>query len=144
MLGLPNLSLLLVMACFWLVFVLVNSQLVKPLGALLDERAKRLREGKDEFAAAQQSLAETLSRCERELAVASSEAQRERAAARAAGEAARRTKLDAARQQGQARLNRLKLDLERAADHAREDLQARSRELAAVLAERLAGRKLTR
>lgn len=144
MLGLPNLSLLLVMACFWLVFLLVNSQFVKPLGALLDERAKRLREGKDQFAVAQQSLSETLSRCERELAVASSEAQRERAAARAAGESARRARLDAARQEGQERLSRLKLDLDQAAKQAREELRSRSRELAAALAERLAGRRLAR
>ena len=41
----PNYSLFLVMACFWLVYLLVSTQLVKPLGRVLDEREARIRAG---------------------------------------------------------------------------------------------------
>ena len=34
----PNLSLLFIMLCFWAVFFVVSSQIVKPLGRVLDER----------------------------------------------------------------------------------------------------------
>ena len=38
----PNLSLLLIMACFWMVFFLVWRLLVKPLGVVIDERDTRI------------------------------------------------------------------------------------------------------
>ncbi|MFZ5788793.1 MAG: hypothetical protein ACOY3Y_20330, partial [Acidobacteriota bacterium] len=63
----PNLSLLLIMACFWLVFFLVRSQLVKPLGAVLDEREKRVREAASALTQAQERAGEAMDRCEREV-----------------------------------------------------------------------------
>jgi F-type H+-transporting ATPase subunit b len=136
----PNLSLLLIMVCFWAVFALVATQLVRPLGALLEERHRRVREGADRLAAAQRESQEALQRCERALVAASSQAQQERASVRAAGEAARRAKLEAARAAGQQRLAQLSAELEQATLQARTELRARSRELAAQLAERLLGR----
>ncbi len=136
----PNLSLLLIMVCFWAVFALVATQLVRPLGALLEERQRRVREGADRLALAQTESQEALQRCERALVSASSQAQQERASVRAAGEAARRAKLEAARAVGQERLAQLSAELEQATRQARSELGVRSRELAAQLAEQLLGR----
>lgn len=136
----PNLSLLLIMVCFWAVFALVTTQLVRPLGALLEQRQKRIREGADLLSVAQMQSQEALQRCERALVSASLQGQQERASVRAAAEAARREKLEAARAAGQERLAKLSAELEQASQQARSELGVRSRELAARLAEQLLGR----
>jgi len=138
----PNLSLLLIMACFWMVFFLVATQLVKPLGAVLDERARRLEESKETLFGTQERFSAAVARCERELAAAASEAARERATQRAAGESARRAALDAARVQAQARLTELSGELEAASAAARAQLRTSSQALARELADRLVGRRL--
>jgi F-type H+-transporting ATPase subunit b len=141
-LGTPNLSLLLIMACFWAVFVLVSTQLVRPLGALLDERERRVREARAEHETARQAVADAVARCGRELVAGSAEAGKERTALRGQGEAARRAALDAARTQAQQRLALLEGELERAAQEARSQLRERSTELARALASRLLGRRV--
>jgi len=138
----PNFSLLLVMACFWLVFLLVATQLVGPLGRLLDERARRDREAKDALESARAALTQAVERCERDLAAAASEAQRERAALRGEGETARRARIEQARTQAQDRLARLDAELHEAAAQGREALRARTSELARRLASHLVGRSL--
>ena len=142
MLGTPNLSLLLIMACFWAVFLLVTTQLVRPLGALLDERERRVREAREQHETARQTVADAIARCERELAAGSAEAGKQRAALRAQGEAARRAALEAARAQAQERLALFGNELEQAARDARASLRERSAELARALASRLLGRKV--
>ncbi len=142
MLGTPNLSLLLIMACFWAVFLLVTTQLVRPLGALLDERERRVREAREQHETARQAVADAIARCERELVTGSAEAGKQRAALRAQGEAARRAALEAARAQAQERLALFGNELEQAARDARASLRERSAELARALASRLLGRKV--
>ncbi len=67
MLALPNYSLLLVMACFWLVFLLVSTQLVRPLGRLLDEREGRIEGGaRGVRARPDRRSTEAVARCDRE------------------------------------------------------------------------------
>lgn len=138
----PNLSLLLIMACFWAVFFLVSSQLVKPLGALLEERKRIVREGAELLGAAQNEARQALARCEQQLTEAAVEGQRERLAQRQQGEAARRARLDAAREEGHQRLAQLAAELDQVSREARSHLRDRSRELALDLASRLLGRRL--
>lgn len=138
----PNLSLLLIMACFWMVFLLVSTQLVKPLGSLLEERQRIVREGADRLGAAHADTRELMAQCERQLVEASAEGQKERAALRSEGEGARRARFEEARASGHERLSRLAADLERAGQDAREQLRLRSRELAVDLATKLLGRKV--
>jgi len=138
----PNFSLLLVMACFWLVFLLVSTQFVRPLGALLDQRERRDREAREGFEAAQHAFDEALARCQRELAQAAAEAQKERAGLRAAGEAARRARLEAARSKAQERLAMLDEELRGTVARARVGLRDHTAELASDLASRLVGRTL--
>ncbi len=138
----PNYSLILIMACFWVVFFLVRRLLVEPVGALLDERTRRTQAAAKEFDGARAALSEALNRCERELAQAAAEGQRERAALRAEGENERRRRLEQAREAGQARLHAFTQELEQAASEAREELRRSTRALATDLAQRLLGRRL--
>lgn len=138
----PNLSLLLIMACFWAVFFLVSTQVVKPLGALLEERRHIVQNGAAALGTAQNQTREALAQCELQLTEAAAAAQRERAALRAAGEAERRARLEAARAEGHERLARLARELEEAGLQARAELRERSRQLAIELAGRLLGRRL--
>ena len=138
----PNLSLLLIMACFWLVYLLVSTQFVKPLGAIMDRREAEARTARDAAASARERLDEAVARCERELAQAAGEGQRARAALRADGEAARRARLDAARRQGQERLAALGGELAQVSEASRAALRAQSAGLARTLAERLLGRRI--
>jgi len=134
-LALPNLSLLLVMACFWLVYLVVSTQLVGPLGRLLAERERRVREARDGHERARAALADAVARCERDLASAAAEGQKARAALRAAGETARRAQL-------QQRLARLDAELADVARVARAALRERASGLARDLASRLIGRSV--
>jgi F-type H+-transporting ATPase subunit b len=138
----PNFSLFLIMACFWLVYLLVYTQLVKPLGRVLDEREARVKTAREGFEQARQALTEAVARCEREVAEAASEGQRERASLRASGEAIRREKLEAARGEVQQHLARLSGELDEASRAARAVLRDRSGQLARELASRLMGRSV--
>jgi F-type H+-transporting ATPase subunit b len=138
----PNQSLLLIMACFWLVYLLVRTQFVMPLGTVLDERERRIKDAHDTLASAQEKASAAMTSCERELAAAAAEASKLRAAARAEGEATRRARLEQARAQAAERLMVLANDLENAAREARNELRPRTEALARDLAERLMGRRL--
>ena len=138
----PNYSLFLIMACFWLVYLVVYTQLVKPLGWVLDEREARVKTAREGHEQARQALAAAIAHCEREVAVAVSEGQRERAALRASGEAIRRDKLEAARAEVQQHLAQLSGELDEASRAARAALRDRSGQLARELASRLLGRSV--
>jgi len=140
--GLPNYSLVLIMACFWLVYLLVSTQLVKPLGRVLDEREATVRAAREAYDRARGSLEASVARCERELSAAASEGQRERASLRASGDAERRRRIDAARGEVQQRLAHLSGELDEASRAARAALRERSSELARELASRLLGRSV--
>jgi F-type H+-transporting ATPase subunit b len=142
MLAPPNFSLLLVMACFWLVFLLVWTLLVKPLGTLMDERAHRIDDAQSRFEAAQAGLRDALVRCERELSDAGVEAQRKRQDERRTGETTRRATMDAARGRASDRLTQLDLEIAQATDEARGSLRMRVSELARKLASQLIGREV--
>jgi F0F1-type ATP synthase membrane subunit b/b' len=141
-LTLPNYSVFVIIACFWLVYLLVRTQIVKPLGAVLDERARIAAQAQESHETAKKSLDEELFRCERELATAAAEAARDRAAERAAGEATRRAKLDAARAQAQERMAQLTREIELAGAQARSVLRVRTAEIGHELASQLAGRRI--
>ena len=138
----PNLSLIFIMACFWLVYLLVTTQFLKPVGAVLDQRDSQIRTARETSAQAKEQLGEAIGRCERELAQAAGEGQKVRATLRAEGETARRAQLEAARSQGQERLAALTGEMAKVTDEARAVLRAKSAELARSLAERLLERRI--
>jgi F0F1-type ATP synthase membrane subunit b/b' len=138
----PDLSLIFIMLCFWAVFFVVSSQIVKPLGRVLDEREALSRGARQRLEEARSALQAAMARTENELAAASVEATRERASMRAEGEATRRARLDAARERSQQTLARLGQDLDQASAEARAGLRASTEHLARELASRLLGRGL--
>jgi F-type H+-transporting ATPase subunit b len=140
--GLPNSSLFLIMACFWLVYLVVSTLLVKPLGRVLDEREGRAKAAREAYDRARGTLEEVVARCERELSAAASEGQRERASLRASGDAERRRRIEAARGEVQQQLARLAGELDEASRAARAALRERSSELARELASRVLGRRV--
>jgi len=130
------------MACFWLVYLVVSTQMVGPLGRLLYERAQRIHEAHEAYERSRAALADAVARCERELAGAASEGQKARATLRAAGEASRRARLEQARDQVQQRLAKLDRELDDAARAARATLREKAVTLARELASRLIGRSV--
>jgi F0F1-type ATP synthase membrane subunit b/b' len=138
----PNFSLLLIMACFWVIYFIVKGQLITPLGKILDEREHRRRGAQEDIDATRAAFEAAVSRCEKELADAASAAQKRRAEQRSAGEATRRARLEAARTEGHSRLAALVAEIDRAAEAARQELRARASELSRALVARLLGRRL--
>ncbi len=139
----PNLSVLFIIACFWLVYLVVSRLLVKPLGAMLDERSRTSKAAQEGLGAAQETLKGALARCERDLATAGLEAGKQRQSLRAEGEAARAARLAGAREQTQATLAALATELDAATAAARATIRSQAPALARELAGRLVGRGMS-
>lgn len=138
----PNFSLLFIIACFWLVYLVVSRWLVKPLGGMLDERRRSAVQASEGLGAAQDRLKQSLARCERELATAGAEASKQRQALRTEGESLRAARVGAARQQSQDTLAALGSELDAAVATARAGIRSQAAVLARELASRLAGREV--
>lgn len=138
--NLPNYSFLLVVACFWLAYWLVNRQLVRPVLRILEEREKRHASGLQVFEEAKAAWEVGMRQRESELAQAAAEAQKERQRLRALGEQLRREKLEATRQEAQRRLHAFLQELEEETKTVRENLPALAEAGARELANRLLGR----
>ena len=136
----PDLSLVLVMLCFWAVFFVVSTQLVRPLLRILDQREQQAQGARHDLETTRTRLREALAASERELAAASVEAARERAALRAEGEASRRDRLDGARELAQQRLAGLTRELDEVATSLRSGLRTEVGRLAQELAAHVLGR----
>ncbi len=95
---LPDLSLLLVMALFWATFGVLRAWVFKPLGAVLDERARTASTATESLAKALENEKETLASIDRRLTEARREALAARQASRNAANAKRQALLDEARE----------------------------------------------
>ena len=140
----PDFSLLFIVACFWLVYLVVSRLLVKPLGEMLEERRRRAVGARENLDEAQLTLKDALARCERELASAGLDAGKQRQGLREEGENVRAARLASAREQGQLMLTALAAELDAAAQTARASMRAQAGVLARELADRLGGRVGTR
>lgn len=138
----PDFSVFFIMLCFWAVFFVVSSQIVKPLLSILDAREQETEGARTRLEGVRTAFAAAMAASERELAVASSEATRERGAIRSEGEAMRRARLDATRKQTHEALARLKNELDESTREARLGLRTRATQLARELATQLLGRRL--
>ena len=63
----PNFSLVIVMVCFWLTFWLVQKFLLKPVGAVLAERSRRIDGAENEWQSKHQEYLDETARLETEL-----------------------------------------------------------------------------
>ena len=138
----PNLSLLLIMVCFWVTLWIVYRFLIRPVGAVVGERRRRVDEAQLEWSHKNEAYQAAISRVEDEVANAAREAARVRADARQRAMDERQEALDQARARADERLLDVLDGLDREAGAARADLQARAQELARMLVGRLLGREI--
>jgi F0F1-type ATP synthase membrane subunit b/b' len=137
-----NLSLVLVMLCFWMTLWLVYRFLIRPVGAVVDERRHRIDDAQQEWTATNEEQLAAIAKVEEELTGAAKEAAGARAEIRQTALDERQSTLDAARAQADERLTAALGDLEQEADAARDELRRRAEELARMLAGRLLGREV--
>ena len=139
----PNLSLIIVMVCFWIAFWLIQKFLLKPVGAVLAERRRRIEGAETEWQSKHQEYLDETARLESELEEAAKSAAKVRNDHRQAALDRRSAALETARQQADGKLDEAMAALEREAAAAREELKARAEELARLYAGRLLGREVS-
>jgi F0F1-type ATP synthase membrane subunit b/b' len=138
----PNLSLILVMVCFWVTLWIVYRFLIRPVGAVIGERQRRIDDAQQEWSAKNEEYLAAVSRVEDEVAGAAKEAARIRADARQRALDERQAALDSTRANADERLAGFLETLDSEAEKARSDLRRHAAELARMLASRLLGREL--
>ena len=138
----PNLSLIFVMVCFWVTLWIVYRFLIRPVGAVIGERGRRIDDAQQEWSAKNEEYLAAVSRVEDEVTAAAKEAAKIRADARQQAVDERQATLQAARARADERLADVLSTLDKEADAARSDLRRRAEELARLLAGRLLGREL--
>lgn len=138
----PNLSLLFIMACFWLTYWVVLRFLIKPVGAVADERRRRVESAESTWAAKHQEYLSATARLEGELEEAARAAGAARAELRREAQQRRQERLDAARQEVDQRLGAALAELGEQEEAARRELAEQARALATELASRLLERRV--
>jgi F-type H+-transporting ATPase subunit b len=138
----PNLSLIFIMVCFWVTLWIVYRFLIRPVGAVIDERGRRIDDAQQEWSAKNEEYLAAVARVEEEVAAAAKEAAQIRAEARQHAMDDRQATLEAARARADERLADVLTALDKDTEAARTDLRRRAEELARLLAGRLLGREL--
>jgi F-type H+-transporting ATPase subunit b len=138
----PNLSLIFIMVCFWVTLWIVYRFLIRPVGAVIGERSRRIDDAQQEWSAKNEEYLSAVARVEDEVTAAAKEAAKIRADARQHAVDERQATLEAARARADERLARVLATLDKETDAARTDLRRRAEELARLLAGRLLGREL--
>jgi len=138
----PNLSLVLIMICFWLTMWLVYRYLITPVGRVLAERQRRIDESQATWDATNADYLAATERLESELEKAARVAAGVRNEHRQQALDERQQKLEVARREADQRLGRALGELDEAASDARAELRDRARELAALFASQLLGREV--
>lgn len=138
----PNLSLVLIMVCFWVTLWIVHRFLVIPVGAVLEERRSRVDGAEKEWAAKHEEYLSATRRLETEIEDAAREGAKVREDYRQRAQAARQQRLDSARTDAEKRLDEALTTLEAESDAARAELRAKAKELSALFAQRLLGREV--
>ena len=139
---LPDLSLLLVMVIFWATFVVLKIFVLKPLGAILEDRERTVAGATAALSSALDAEKETLLGIDRRLTEARREALAARHAARADANAKRQAMLEDARAKGQALGAEAQAKLDREIGVARADLAKNARATAAEIATLALGRSI--
>jgi len=138
----PNLSLFLIMVCFWVTLWIVYRFLIRPVGAVIGERGRRIDDAQQEWSAKNEEYLAAVSRVEEEVAAAAKDAAKIRADARQHAMDARQVALDQAHARADERLLGVLDVLDKDAEAARSELRSRAEDLARLLASRLLGREL--
>ncbi len=140
----PDLSLILIMVCFWATLWIVHRFLIRPVGTVMGERRRRIDDAQQEWSSKNEEYLAAVSRVEEEVSAAAKEAARIRADARQHAMDTRQAALDQAHARADERLVAVLDTLDKDAETARADLRSRAEDLARLLASRLLGRELAR
>ena len=137
-----DLSLILVMVCFWVTLWLVHRFLIRPVGAVVDDRRRRIDGAQHEWTARNEEYLGAIANVEDELGSAAKESARLRSEVRDRSLEERQVALATARATADERLSAVLDTLGTEADAARSDLRRQAEELARLLAGRLLGREM--
>ena len=136
----PNLSLVLIMICFWATLFLVNRYLIIPVNRILEERTGRIDGAEKEWVARNDDYLSATTRLEEELAEAAGRATQIRDTHRQQAYVARQSRLEETRRQADERLDLALEELARDESSARAELREYAENLARAFAGRLLGR----
>ena len=139
----PNLSLILIMICFWMTLWLVHRYLIIPVGRVIAERRERIDGAESAWASKNEEYLSATSRLKSEMEEAAREATGVRTSHIQGAMEKRQSRLSEARDTADQRLQKALDELEADAAAARKELQASAAELARVLAGRLLEREVT-
>lgn len=139
----PDLSLILIMVCFWATLWIVHRFLIRPVGTVMGERRRRIDDAQQEWSAKNEEYLAAVSRVEEEVSAAARDAAGIRASARQGAMDERQSALDQAQARADERLLSVLDTLEKDSEVARAALRNQAEELARLLASRLLGRELT-
>jgi len=139
----PNLSLLLIMICFWLTMWVVYRFLIRPVGTVLAERQGRIDGASARWQSTHDEYLASTERLEVEMQEAARAAAKVRAEHRQRALDARQATLDAARGDADDQLRAALAELEVEAERARNELRSRADQLAQLFATQLLGRKVS-
>ena len=137
-----DLSLILVMMCFWMTLWLVHRFLIRPVGAVVDDRRRRIDGAQQEWTARNEEYLAAIAKVEEELGTAAKESARLRNEVRERAMEERQGALLKARTTADERLSAVLDTLEKDADSARAELRRSAEKLARLLAGRLLGREM--
>ncbi|RLE25824.1 MAG: hypothetical protein DRJ61_18870 [Acidobacteria bacterium] len=138
----PNLSIVLIMLCFWVTLWLVNRFLIRPVNTVLDQRHDRIDGAQKEWTAKNEELLSATAQIEDELIEAARAAAKTRETYRAGAQQEKQHHLDTARSDAEERLALALKRLSQDAEKARADLKERAEGLARDFAQRLLGREV--
>lgn len=139
---LPDLSLLLVMAIFWVTYAVLRVFVLKPLGGILEERERTVQEATAALAGMLEKEKETLVGIDERLTQARREALASRQAARGEANAKRQAILEAAHEKARAAARDAQGRLEKDVAAARAELERGARATAVEIASRALGRRI--
>lgn len=139
----PNFSLIIVMVCFWLTYLVVQKFLLKPVGGVLAERNRRVEGAEAEWQSKHQEFMDETARLEAALEDAAKSAARVRNDHRQQALDRRQALIEAARQQADGKLDQAMDELGREAAAARAELRTSAADLARFYASRLLGREVS-
>ncbi len=139
---LPNLSLFLIMACFWVTLWLVQRFLISPLGAVLKERREQIEGAEEKWTSKNEEFLSATSRLEAEMEEAAREAASIRNDFLQQAMSERQETLTQARSQADKKLDGALAELDHEAEAARKDLRQYAANLAQLLASRLLDRQV--
>ncbi len=138
----PNLSLLMIMVCFWITFWLVRKFLILPISDILEKRRERIDSANQSWESKNQEYLSATSRLESEMEEAARDGARIREELRQQAQQARQERMQSAKAQADERLERSLVELDGDASTARGELEKLAQQLARTFAGRLLQREL--